>query len=140
MLNTVSFNQRVFWLGYLGIVPLLMATVLVIADTQKALAIDFVKAYGAVILTFIGAIHWGRAMSKNDPSLLTVSVWPSLFASGCLVLSPMLAIPLLAAGFVAVMMFDYRQYSAIEWFRKMRIQLTSMVVFLLMLNVMFMAE
>ena len=139
MIDKLRFKQQLLWLGYLGIVPLLLATSFVIADTRETLAIEFVKAYAAVILAFIGAIHWGRAMLNNDTSLLTVSVVPSLFASGCLILQPFLALPLLAAGFIAIMIFDYRQYSDIEWFRKMRIQLTSMVVFLLMLNLIFMA-
>lgn len=137
MVERVQFKRHVLWLGYLGIVPLLLATAFVIADTQEALAIQFVKAYAAVILTFIGAIHWGRAMLNNNTTLLTVSVIPSLFASGCLILKPFLAIPLLAAGFIAIMMFDYRQYSDIDWFQKMRMQLTSMVVFLLLLNLIF---
>ncbi len=134
-----DFKRQVLWLGYLGVTPLLLATAFVIADAQKLLAIDFVRAYAAVILTFIGAIHWGRAMYNTSGSLLTVSVLPSLFASGCLLLAPGVAIPLLAAGFIAIMIFDYRQYGDIDWFQKMRIQLTSMVVFLLLLNSYFIA-
>ncbi|MDJ0831940.1 MAG: DUF3429 domain-containing protein [Gammaproteobacteria bacterium] len=132
-----DIKRHVLWLGYLGVTPLLLASAFVIADNHKLLAIDFVKAYAAVILTFVGAIHWGRAMHSGDGTLLTMSVLPSLFASGCLLLPPLMAIPLLAAGFIVVMIFDYRQYLAISWFQKMRIQLTSMVVFLLLLNTLF---
>ncbi len=135
----MDFKRHVLWLGYLGVTPLLLATAFVIADVHKLLAIDFVRAYAAVILTFIGAIHWGRAMYNNSNSLLTVSVLPSLFASGCLLLAPVIAIPLLALGFIGIMLFDHQQYSDIDWFQKMRIQLTSMVVFLLLLNTYFIA-
>ncbi len=134
-----DIKRQVLWLGYLGVTPLLLATAFVIADAQQALAIDFVRAYAAVILTFIGAIHWGRAMHTGDGSLLTISVLPSLFASACLLLAPIVAIPLLAVGFIGIMLFDYQQYNDIDWFQKMRIQLTSMVVFLLLLNTYFSA-
>ncbi len=119
---------------------MLIATAFVIADANQLLAIDFVKAYAAVILTFIGAIHWGRAMHSSNSPLLVVSVLPSLFASVCLLLAPGVAIPMLAAGFIAVMLFDYQQYRDINWFQKMRIQLTSMVVFLLLINTLVIAN
>ena len=139
MVETDEFKRHMLWLGYLGVTPLLLATVFIIADTHKLLAIDFARAYAAVILTFVGAIHWGRAMHNGDGALLTFSVLPSLFASGCLLLAPIMAIPLLAAGFIVVMIFDYRQYAGIDWFQKMRIQLTSMVVFLLLLATIYIA-
>ena len=137
MSNPERFKSQVIWLGYLGLAPLIVGFAFVVAETAKPVALDFVKSYAAIILAFIGAIHWGRAMTSSQTGLMVVSVLPSLYASICLLLPAVIALPLLAIGFLLVLIFDYQQYREILWFQRMRIQLTVMVTLLLVFSWIF---
>ena len=122
--KSVALRNRALLLGYLGLLPLLAGAVLLIADTRQDLAIQGIQNYGAIILTFVGAIHWGRAMNTVSVRLLTVSVLPSLLAWACLFLPPSAGLPLLAAAFLAVLLHDGREYEDLAWFRRLRMHLT----------------
>lgn len=128
------FERRVYWLAYLGLLPLLAGSAWIALNPSSLHALEFFKNYAAVILTFVGAIHWGRAMYNQDTSLVTVSVLPSLFAFGCLLMPATMALPLLAGGFGLVLALDRHQYRHIPWFRQIRYQLSGMVITLLMLT------
>lgn len=131
---SVEFKRRVTWLGYLGVLPLLTATLLTTLNWQHELAVDFVKNYSAVVLTFIGAIHWGRAIDSQQNGLVTFSVLPSLMASACLMLSAVVALPLLAIGFVLLLLVDYQLFTSVDWFRLLRLRLTLVVVSLIVVS------
>ncbi len=134
MHESTLFERRVHWLGYLGVLPFLLGSGWVLADPASATAQAFFKNYAAVILTFVGAIHWGRAMHTRNTRLITVSVLPSLFAWVCIMLPFTTALPLLSAGFIMLWLLDSHQYRHADWFRQMRLQLTVMVVFLLLVT------
>ncbi|MCP5285837.1 MAG: DUF3429 domain-containing protein [Burkholderiaceae bacterium] len=73
-------------------------------------------AYGAVIVSFLGGIHWGLAMSgAGGPSLarLAWGVVPSLLAWPALLLPPAWSLAVLAAALVLCFMVDRRSYAAI---------------------------
>jgi hypothetical protein len=131
----IDIRRRAEWLGYLGLLPLAAATLLLAlrpgSDTSVLLAI---QGYGAVILAFVGAIHWGRALDTGDGRLMTLSVIPSLLGWSCLLLPPTLGLPLLAAVFALVLLFDRREYRAVPWFRQLRLRLTFMICGLLLLS------
>ncbi len=88
---------RIAWgLGYGGVIPFVVLSLVAalkldlsafgIADVTGALL-----GYGAVIISFIGAVHWGVALgadhSGNRTSLFIYSVLPAL-AAWCLLLCP----------------------------------------------------
>ena len=90
-------------------------------------------AYGAVILSFVGALHWGFAMAM--PSMPKVmrrncfvwSVVPALIAWPAMMLEPVLGAPLLMVGFVAHIWQDHRLAGRVElppWYLPLRRQLT----------------
>jgi hypothetical protein len=75
------------WLGYAGLVPfvlgalLLWVLVLVRAEAHSFAALAL-SAYAALILSFLGGIHWGLALRLTAPpaSLFVWGVVPSLVA------------------------------------------------------------
>lgn len=123
------------WLGYGGLLPFLFLAIATWVDLGRALFWNqALVAYGAVILSFVGALHWGFAMSLNDLGATrrqTVFVWsvmPALLAWLALLLAPLAASCLLVAGFVAHYVQDLRlgrHASLPAWYRPLRLQLTS---------------
>ncbi len=70
-------------------------------DSRQAQAAFVLLAYGATILSFLGAIHWGLALrDPTDPpiAMLVWSVIPSLVAWAALVWGASGGLWLLAAG------------------------------------------
>lgn len=98
-------------LGLAGLIPFvaLSLAVLVTDDWQRALALRALAFYGAVILTFLGGVHWGLALA--DPGAqaaararLVLGVLPGLWAWIVIVLlQPSLACLGLALGIGTVL-------------------------------------
>ncbi|HEX6015013.1 MAG TPA: DUF3429 domain-containing protein [Geminicoccaceae bacterium] len=102
-----------------------------------AFATAALLAYGAVILSFLGGIHWGLAIGQGGPSYrrLGVGVAPSLVGWVALLLGGAGGLLLLAAVFVAVFGLDVqltRRGMAPAWFPRLRIVLTAAVVLCLL--------
>jgi hypothetical protein len=98
----------VAWLGYGGLIPFLTLAVLACVDRERTLLWDAtLRAYGAVILGFVGALHWGFAMRQVEmtPRQRDVafgwSVVPALVGFLALVVNSTLGDVLLAGGFIA---------------------------------------
>lgn len=105
----------VAWLGFGGLLPFItLALATVIDDHHTALWCDALIAYGAVILSFVGALHWGFAMTLSEleperrSACFVWSVVPSMLAWPALLLSPAMASSLLVAGFIASYWQDTR--------------------------------
>lgn len=118
------------WLGYLGLLPFAAgaaAAWLGLPGAAQALA-----AYGAVILCFVGAMHWGvAALRPQDPcnrGAFLASVIPALVAWGALLLpAGPGSLALLAASFPAWLTWERRHLSAPlpPWLRRLRLELTA---------------
>ena len=143
---TLSANipSNAVWLGGLGVLPFAAASItaslmpLQIANYGKLALL----AYGAVILSFLGGVLWGRILafgtveefSKQTRSLI-LSVVPSLIGWIAVLSGPEFGLPMLAAAFVLILFIDLlalknRLYPA--WYPKLRIPLTC-IVFLFLL-------
>ena len=123
--NIYAVRNRASWLGYLGLLPLIIGcVVLSAAPHQSGQITEVMQAYAAIILTFVGAIHWGRALDLKDTWLMTVSVIPSLLAWFSLLLSPQWGLPVLMVAFLSMNIFDLGQYFGMRWFRRLRSTLT----------------
>ncbi|AUB78741.1 MULTISPECIES: DUF3429 family protein [Spiribacter] len=110
------------WMGYLGLIP--FAATAAGPWLGMAWTSDWLLAYGAVILSFIGAIHWGLAMGQRNPppAAFYTSVIPALVAWVVLMLPVIIALPVMAAAFIA---WRYGEYRFVEptlprWFRRLR--------------------
>jgi hypothetical protein len=99
--------------------------------------------YGAVILSFLGGIHWGMEMTRhaslegrNSSWRLGVSVLPSLAAWTALALPGDYSLLGLCAGFAGMLAYDLyaaRCGDVPAWYPKLRIPLTFVVCLALLL-------
>ena len=136
--NAIALPRTVAWLGYGGLIPFLALTPASLLDHHHgALWSDALYAYGAIILSFIGALHWGLAMSQPELSERQRSAWftwsvvPALIAWPAILFSPPLAAPLLVFGFIAHYLQDRRlarQARLPDWYLPLRLRLSSVAV------------
>ena len=73
----------VAWLGYGGLLPFALAALgALLDDTYRSVWQHALLSYGAVILSFVGALHWALAMRDEDAAaasrLYAWSVIPAL--------------------------------------------------------------
>lgn len=122
------------WLGFGGLLPFIGLALTAFVDRHHGIVwADALVAYGAVILSFVGALHWGFAMAlPGMPQALrrncfVWSVVPALIAWPAMMLEPVLGAPLLMAGFVAHIWQDHRLAGRVElpaWYLPLRRQLS----------------
>jgi len=100
-------------LGYAGLLPF-VACVLGIAlldGAARAFAVQALVAYGAVILSFLGAVHWGLLLRAGEPhvqSQLAVGVVPALAGWVALLLPGREALALLVVAFGGFWLYEHR--------------------------------
>ena len=126
-----SVPSAAAWLGGLGILPfagLSLATFFT-RDALKTQLLFALLAYGAIILSFLGGIHWGLAIGavpQTDNTLLrriALSILPSLVAWVALLVPFSIGFLVLAAAFVAMLVVDIRasrMHEAPAWYPKLR--------------------
>ena len=118
-------------LGYGGLIPFvaLALAVCLLDPADRARSFSALLGYGATILSFLGAIHWGLAMrevSGQPTGWLVWGVTPSLLAWVALLLNPAAGLWLIAAGLWACFLVDrmvYPKFGARAWL-PMRLVLT----------------
>jgi hypothetical protein len=138
------------WLGAAGVLPFAAAVLVLVVPSaglslvSPGLAATALTAYGAVILSFLGGVHWGAAVTgPSQPGLtlrLSLSVLPSLVGWLALLLPHGLALPVLAGGFLAMLAVDLRAARLSEvpaWYPRLRIPLTLVVTALLLAGAAF---
>ena len=100
-------------LGYAGLVPF-VACVLAIALLEgegRAFAVRAGVAYGAVILSFLGAVHWGSLLRQPGAAAqarLAIGVLPSLAGWVALLLPDRYALTLLVVAFGGFWLYEHR--------------------------------
>jgi glutaredoxin len=125
------------WLGYLGLIPFAVAlagVLLTDGSTADYFAHQFV-AYGAVILSFVGAVHWGVALGGGPAPArrMVVSVLPALAAWAALLLPPPNGAWLLIIGFLALRAWEATGGASRglpAWYLHLRTRLTAGVTLL----------
>jgi len=131
-----ALQVRARLLGFAGLIPFVAAAgVLVFGPAGlEALALRSLLAYGAIILSFMGAVHWGLAMSSSrDDAVaqLSLSVLPGLLGWVALLLPAVPACLLLLAGFAGLYWFDLRaapRGAVPDWYPALRLPLTTGVL------------
>ena len=140
IINAVPLPAKLF--GFAGLIPFVVATLLIwiLPDTERFLVFDILIHYAAVILSFIGAIHWGVVMvtfSAEHPDLretwyrLGWSVTPALVAwlATQMVLSA--ALVTLILGFFSAFVYDLwsvKKNWIPNWYIRLRKHLTLVVL------------
>lgn len=128
------------WLGALGAIPFVflgLAGPFIEASIQERAHFGL-AAYGAVILSFLGGVHWGLAIAdagslqSNGATFarLGISVVPSLVGWVALLLSRPIGLLVLAAAFSGLLLVDLhasRKAQTPTWYPKLRWPLTVVV-------------
>lgn len=133
-----TLPRHVAWLGYGGLLPfLLLGPASLLDHHHSVLWSDALYGYGAIILSFVGALHWGLAMSLPGLSdgqrsaCFAWSVVPALIAWPATLFSPLFAAPLLVFGFVAHLLRDRRLARQTElpgWYLPLRLRLSGVAI------------
>jgi len=123
------------FLGYAGLVPFMAFSIgSWISLPYFSDAVQILIAYAAIILAFMGAIHWGQAMSRTSQQhgkYFYASVIPALTAWIALLLPETLALVVLVCGFIALYAYDRTvsiSQAFPDWYIPMRKNLTLVVV------------
>jgi hypothetical protein len=140
-----SMPTAVGMLGYGGLIPFIgLATLANIEPSHGILYRGALLLYGAVILSFVGAIHWGVAMmvtDLNDQDRRAAYVWsviPALMAWMTYILSPITAALALVLGFLLQYWRDVtlaRKIAWPVWYLPLRIRLTLVAILSLFVGI-----
>lgn len=94
VMSAPSPDPRALRLGYLGLLPFVVGAALIWLRLEPAVAHEFVSlavsAYAALILSFLGGIHWALGMRAPSPEPVRFAwgVVPSLLAWMALLMPP----------------------------------------------------
>ncbi len=135
------------WLGFGGLVPFYLALAALWSNPQaEGFALAVQLCYAAVILSFLGAVHWGRALAspeQQDWHVLGWSVVPALLGwLAAAWMEPVPAFVLLIVGFWAAFVVDMRAVAAGRfpaWYPALRRPLSALVVLALALSLLAVA-
>lgn len=125
------------WLGYAGLTPFIAGAVqlwLIPTGPLSEFMEEALLTYAAVILSFMGAVHWGLAMRSHVDIAnmqLGLSVVPALIGWTTLMLPALYAYPVFMVAFLVLLAFDLeatRAHLAPRWYPSLRIPLTIGVV------------
>lgn len=144
LLSSTLPPRHVALLGYGGLLPFIgLALLLPFSLEYRPLWSVALVTYGAVILSFVGALHWGFAMTAQDLSAeqrrdrFIWSVIPALIAWAATLLPVSWGFLLLIVGFVMHYWQDrqlFRFISLPVWYLPMRLRLTSVASLCLLLG------
>ncbi|WP_420393515.1 DUF3429 domain-containing protein [Acuticoccus sp.] len=118
-------------LGLAGLLPFLATSAAAaFLPSWQAVATLAAALYGIAILSFLGGIHWGRALTTGRAGEYVGSVVPSLVAVFAMVLPPPWALGVLSSAFAVVGAIDVALLSKTgpAWFARLRLVLTVVVV------------
>ena len=126
--------RTVAWLGHGGLLPFVALALASLIDAHHRSAWQHLALnYGAVILSFVGALHWGFAISvhamseRKRTACFAWSVMPALLAWFALTLDPLAASAVLAAGFALHYVQDWRlvRHAGLPaWYLPLRLRLS----------------
>ncbi len=121
------------WLGYLGLIPFIVSSVLAWIPELNQIALQSLTIYAAVIITFIGGVHWGQAMQittqTNEPYIrnqFIFSIAPSLVAWFAVVFVQPYALLIMAGCFVLFWYIEKTIFNKTlhNWYARLRNHLT----------------
>ena len=128
-------------LGVAGLIPFASAPAYMIQMNEfMPLIAEGQMAYGAVILSFLGGVRWGKLVTPSstiEPSWtqFASSVSPSLIAWPALLMNSYpLATVTVTAGLGLCGYIDFKQYGYQPWFKGLRIVLTTVASVSLLLS------
>ncbi|WP_417346673.1 DUF3429 domain-containing protein [Ferrimonas sp.] len=98
-----------YWLGAAGLIPFVaLPMMMVLGAISSDTALMGFSQYSAIILSFLGGIHWYQSViAKARPWQTYLAMIPSILAWVALVgLGPVGALPWLAVGYLLMLVSD----------------------------------
>lgn len=133
-METARLPKSVAWLGYGGLLPFVgLSTLALVEPSHSMIFRAALIAYGAVILSFVGALHWAFAMtipvmpSQLRSKSFVWSVVPALLAWTTYFFPILVGAVVLILGFIAQYYRDHKlvkQVSLPDWYLPLRLRLT----------------
>ncbi len=127
---TKGFELRANRLAWAGLIPFVVSAVLGSFNLWTELLLQAFLVYSAVILSFLGGIHWGLAMAgklARPERKLVLCMAPPLAAwLAVAFLSELIALPVLAASYLLWLNYDLTQVTN-PWYERMRRPITFVV-------------
>lgn len=119
-----------------GALPFVATAVLSLfnaGDVRGFQADHIAVAYGAVIISFLGGIRWGDAISKGPIATLILSVAPSLAGFFSLLINNYNATMILIIAFAAQAAWDFLSPGTLpNWFIRLRMIISATVILCLL--------
>ncbi|MGX1308805.1 hypothetical protein AB7M35_003563 [Amorphus suaedae] len=130
-------------LSLAGAIPFIAGAVLLWVGNVGGLSGDFVsgalKGYSAVILSFLGGVHWGLALSAHDARArdreLLFSIVPAVVGWIAILFASKVALMVLAIAFLLQGLFDIwmaLRDHAPNWYARLRMEMTAIVCVILL--------
>jgi hypothetical protein len=115
--GNLPLNPVALRLGYLGLLPFMFGALLVwlVREDAHPYVTAALSAYAAVVISFLGGIHWGLGFRQSIPSPQPF-VWgvvPSLFAWIAVVMPPYAGLVVHGVMLIACYLVDRRSYPAL---------------------------
>ena len=127
----MSSHHTITRLGYAGLVPFVLLTALMwLVNTELLPFVSIaLGGYAAVIVSFLGGVHWGIGFMKGDAAPRFHFIWgvvPSLLAWLALMMPVYAALPLLGLVLLACYAVDSKTYppAGLGQWLPMRLRLT----------------
>jgi uncharacterized membrane protein YidH (DUF202 family) len=117
-------------LGYAGLIPFIALSVLCLLSAGKLQqqATEALIAYGAVIISFLGAWHWSMAIhgTGRDAALarMLYAVSPALMGWSAMLLPQSYGLVLIIAGLLITVIADRHWQVTFSWYLTLRRRLT----------------
>ena len=111
---TTRFNTAAEWTGYLGVVPLVLCLAgvgLLPAYTWRELAQRSAIAWGAMLLAFAGAVHWGLALGGRlpwEPRRIGAALTAALIGAAAVVVGGQRGLAALVVGHGGLWLYEHR--------------------------------
>ena len=122
--SSAAIRRRRVLLGLSGAIAVLLVVALLssapVAWSLTVVALAALSAYAAVVVAFLGGIHWGFGFRQDapPPRLFIWGVVPAIVASVALVMQPSAALVIHGVMLVACYLVDrriYPQQGAARW-------------------------
>lgn len=109
-------------LGYAGLLPFVLLAMLtwIVRDDAFPFVVDMLSKYAAIVIAFLGGLHWGLAMrgGSNSDARIAWSIVPGLLAWVAAVMPPYAGLVVQGGLLVVCYMVDrkaYPQFGAGAW-------------------------
>jgi hypothetical protein len=112
-LNTIA--EIVSYAGVVPFVLCLLGVAMLPGYEERELAQRIAISYGAVVLAFAGAVHWGLALAGQlawSPLRIAGAIMPALLGAAAPLLGGQRGLALLVVGFGVFWLYEHRNVGA----------------------------